>query len=124
MGLVSFVVRLSDPGGGAKIRDADVSLELTHAETGTTLTHVATHADSGNPVDFAAHVQFEQAGQWRGVLRVNGPAGPIEVPFLQRVLPERQLSTLIFIGIPFLAILGLLGAIWFMRSGAQQRRST
>jgi hypothetical protein len=121
-GQVTFVVRVSDPQSDEKVRDAEVALELTNPETGLKLAGAVTHANSGNPIDYAAHVMIEQPGQWNGTLRVRGPAGTAEVPFMQRVLPKRQLSILIAVGLPFLVILGLLGGLWFARSGARQRK--
>jgi len=122
IGTVTFVARLSDPKTGEKVRDAEVTVELKHSETGATLSHAATHADAGNPIDYVAHIPLDQAGQWEGILRVNGPAGSAELPFMQRVSPKRQLSTLILAGVPFLVVLGLLAGLWFARSGSQQKR--
>lgn len=122
VGQVTFVVRVSDPHSDEKVRDAEVALELTNPETGLKLEEAATPADSGNPIDYAAHVMLEQPGQWNGTLRVRGPAGAAEVPFMQRVSPQRQPGLLIAVGLPFLVILGLLGILWFARSGARQRK--
>jgi len=121
-GKVTFVVRLSDPKTDEKVRDAEVVVELTHSENGAKLSQAATHADAGNPTDYAAHMQIDQTGQWAGVLRVRGPAGTAQASFIQRVVPKRQLSTLVIAGIPFLIILGLLAGLWFVRSGAQPKR--
>ena len=57
-----------------------------------------------------------------GVLRVRGPAGSAELPFMQRISPKRQISTLVLAGLPFLVVLGLLAGLWFARSGSQQKR--
>ena len=122
VGTVTFVVRLSDPKTDEKVRDAEIIVELKHGETGSTLSQAATHANAGNPTDYAAHIQIDQTGQWQGVLRVRGPAGSAEAPFMQRVVPKRQLSTLVLAGIPFLVILGLMAGLWFVRSGSQQKR--
>ena len=122
IGTVTFVVRLSDPKTDEKVRDAEITVELTHSETGATLSQAATHANAGNPTDYAAHIQIEQTGQWQGVLRVRGPAGTAEAPFMQRVVPKRQLSTLVLAGVPFLVILGLMAGLWFVRSSSQQKR--
>jgi hypothetical protein len=122
IGRVTFLVRLSDPKTDAKVRDAEVIVDLKHSETGATLSQAATHADAGNPTDYVAHVQLDQPDQWEGVLRVLGPAGSAEVPFMQRITPKRQLSTLVLAGIPFLVVLGLLAGLWFARSGSQQKR--
>jgi hypothetical protein len=122
IGTVTFIVRLSDSKTDEKVRDAEVIIDLKHSETGATLSHAATHADAGNPIDYVAHIPLDQAGQWEGILRVNGPAGSAELPFMQRVSPKRQLSTLILAGVPFLVVLGLLAGLWFARSGSQQKR--
>ena len=122
VGKVTLVVRLSDPRTGEKIRDAETLIELKHSETGATLSQAATHADAGNPTDYAAHFQLDQPGQWEGVLRVRGSAGSAELPFMQRISPKRQISTLVIAGAPFLVVLGLLAAFWFARSGSQQKR--
>ena len=90
VGKVTLVVRLSDPKTDEKIRDAEAVIELKHSETGATLSQAATHADAGNPTDYAAHFQLDQSGQWEGVLRVRGPAGSAELPFMQRISPKRQ----------------------------------
>ena len=113
-------MRLSDPKTDEKVRDAEVVIDLKHSETGTTVSQAATHADAGNPTDYVAHVQLDQPGQWEGVLQVTGPAGSAELPFMQRITPKRQLSTLILAGAPFLVVLGLLAALWFARSGSKQ----
>jgi hypothetical protein len=122
VGKVTLVVRLSDPMTGEKIRDAEALIELKHSETGATLSQAATHANAGNPTDYAAHFQLDQPGQWEGILRVRGSAGSAELPFMQRISPKRQLSTLVIAGAPFLVVLGLLAALWFARSGSQQKR--
>jgi hypothetical protein len=122
IGTVTFIVRLSDPKTDEKVRDAEVVVALKHSESGATLSHEATHADAGNPIDYVAHVPLDQSGQWEGILRVSGPSGSAELPFMQRVAPKRQLSTLILAGVPFLVVLGLLAGLWFARSGSQQKR--
>jgi hypothetical protein len=122
VGKVTFDVRLSDPKTDEKVRDAEVILDLKHSETGTVLSQAATHADAGNPTDYVAHVQLDLPGQWEGILRVSGPAGPAELPFMQRVTPKRQLSTLVIAGAPFLVVLGLLAGLWLARSGSRQKR--
>ena len=122
VGRVTFVVRLSDPKTDEKVRDVEVVVELKHSATGATLSRAATHADAGNPIDYVAHIPLDQPGQWEGTLRVNGPAGSAELPFMLRISSKRQLSTLILAGVPFLVVLGLLAGLWFARSGSQQKR--
>ena len=122
VGKVTFVMRLSDPKTDEKIRDAEAVIELKHSKTGATLSQAATHADAGDPIDYAAHFQLDQPGQWEGVLRVRGPEGFAELPFMQRMSPKRQISTLVIAGAPFLVVLGLLAGLWFARAGSQQKR--
>ena len=95
VGKVTLVVRLSDPKTDEKVRDAEAVIELKHSETGATLSQAATHANAGNPTDYAAHFELDQPGQWEGVLRVRGSAGSAELPFMQRISPKRQISTLV-----------------------------
>lgn len=121
VGTVTYAVRVSDPSTGEKIKDAEVTVQLTHSTTKTTLKHAATHADAGNPIDYAAHIVIEQSGTWDGTVTVVSRAGQAEVTFLQRVNPPRQLNTLIAAGIPFLVILGVLAGVWLARSGSRRQ---
>ena len=120
VGTVTFVVRISDPASDEKVRDADVTVELVHGEDGTILTGPATHRDSGNPIDYAAHIQIEQPGAYNARIRITGPAGPAEVPFTQRIVARRGLGTLLLIALPFVVVLGILAGIWFGRPGSRR----
>jgi hypothetical protein len=120
VGVVTFVVRISDPATDEKERDADVTVELVHSEDGSVVTAAATHNDSGNPVDYAAHIQIEKPGVYNTVIRIVGPAGPAEVSFTQRVAAKRGVGTLLIIGVPFLAVLGILASLWLRRSSPRQ----
>jgi hypothetical protein len=117
VGVVTFIVRISDPVSDEKVRDADVTVELVHSEDGTLLTGAATHQNAGNPIDYAAHMQIEKPGLYDAKIRIVGPAGPAEVSFTQRVAARRGLGTLLWIGLPFVAVLGILAVIWFRRPG-------
>lgn len=119
VGPLTFVVRISDPQSGDKVRDAEVSVVLSHGEDGLTLTRPATHGDAGNPVDYAAHVMVDRPGTYDGTIRILAPAGQTQVTFTQRVLPRRQLATLIAVGLPFLVILGVLAGVWLARAGSR-----
>ncbi len=111
VGTVTFAVRISDPATGDKVLDADVAVELVHSQDGSTVSGPATHEDAGNPIDYAAHLQIEKPGIYNGAIRIQGPAGAAEVTFTQRVLAPRQFSTVLLIGLPFLAILGIAAAM-------------
>lgn len=123
IGTVTFVVRVSDAQSGEKVRDAAVAVELVDTETGARVRGVATHADAGNPLDYAAHLAVEQPGAWDGIIQVSGPAGAAEVVFLQRVLPARQWGTLFLVAAPFVVILSVLGALWIVRSSRARPRA-
>jgi len=116
VGVVTFVVRISDPASDAKVRDADVTVELVHGEDGTVLTEAATHQNSGNPVDYAAHMQIEKPGTYNASIRITGPTGPAEVSFTQRVVARRGIGTLLLIGLPFVVVLGILASVWLKGS--------
>jgi hypothetical protein len=120
VGTVTFVVRISDPVSEEKVRDADVTVELVHGEDGTVLTGVGTHRDSGNPIDYAAHIQIDKPGVYDARIRIRGPAGPTEVSFTQRVAARRGFSTLLLIGLPFVVVLGILASVWLRGSRSRQ----
>ncbi len=120
-GTVTFVVRVSDPQSGAKVRDADVQIELTSEDGATVIKHAATHKDSGNDIDYAAHIPIGQAGSWNGVIRVSGSAGSSEVKFVQPVSAPRSMTTVILVGIPFLVMLTVFGAMYYVRSGGRKK---
>jgi len=117
-GPVTFVVRVTEPGSGVTVKDAAVEVELRNGSA--VLTQAATHANAGNPVDYAAHIPVEEAGAWNGVVRVTGPAGASEVTFLQQVTTPRALNTVILVGIPFAAILVVFVALWLARSRSRE----
>jgi hypothetical protein len=119
-GTITYVVRVSDPQSGAKIRDAQVSVELALAGSDARLRAEATHANAGNEIDYAAHIKLEQEGSWNGVVRVTSGLGTSQVEFLQTVAPQRSLSTVILVGIPFLVMLGVFGAMYFVRTGGRK----
>jgi hypothetical protein len=115
-GIVTFVVRVSDPKSDANVRDAQVMIQLVHGEDGSTLTGEATHRDSGNPVDYAAHMRIDRPGVYDGVMHITAQAGAADVTFTQRILPPRQFGTALALGLPFVLILGALGIAWYRRS--------
>ncbi len=118
-GKVTFVVRITDPKTGETVKTADVHVSLTLPESSVTLDAPATHEDAGSPVDYAAHVQIDQPGQYEGIVRVTAAAGPAEVKFIQRVLTPRTTSTLVVLALPFAAALALLGGFWYLRARAR-----
>jgi hypothetical protein len=120
VGVVTFVVRISDPASDEKVRDAEVSVELVHSEDGSVLTGVATHDGSGNPIDYAAHMQIEKPGVYNATIRITGPAGPAEVAFTQRVVARRSFGKLLLIGLPFVVVLGILASVWLRGSKSRQ----
>lgn len=120
VGIVTFVIRISDPASSEKVRDADVIVELVHSEDRTVLTGAATHDNAGNPIDYAAHMLIEKPGTYNTRIRITGPAGLAEVPFTQRVVARRGLGTLLLIGLPFVVLLGILAGIWFGRPGSHR----
>lgn len=121
VGQVTFVVRVTDLKTGETVKDADVRVTLTLPGADVDLEQAAAHADAGSPVDYAAHLAIAQPGQYDGLVRITGPAGPAEVRFIQRVLPPRAASTLVVLALPFVAVLVILG-VWYLRSGSRNVR--
>jgi hypothetical protein len=121
VGQVTIAVRVTDLKTGETVKDADVRVTLTLPDADVDLEQAATHADAGSPVDYAAHLEIVEPGQYDGFVRITGPAGPAEVRFTQRVLPSRTTSTLLVLALPFAAVLAILG-FWYLRSGSRNVR--
>ncbi len=119
-GPVTYVIRVTDSATGAMIRDAAIGISLTPPGDGAPVEAAATHADAGNEVDYAAHVELAAEGTWSGTLRVSGPSGEGEVDFVQQVTAQRQLSTIILVGIPFAVVLGVFVAMWVVRGSGRK----
>lgn len=122
-GTVTYVVRVTDPQTGATVRDAQVEVELTLADgngAGTVAKEAATHKNAGNDVDYAAHIPMQQVGSWNGVLSITGSLGSSEATFVQNVSPQRSLSTVILVGIPFVVMLGVFAAMYFVRTSGRK----
>ena len=119
-GVVTYVVRVTDPTTGERVRDAQIEIELRQADGAAVVRDSATHDDAGNDIDYAAHISLEQEGSWNGVLRVTGSRGTSETAFVQNVTPQRTLSTVILVGIPFVVMLAVFGAVYFVRSGGRK----
>jgi hypothetical protein len=119
VGPVTFAVRISDGKSGEKVKDAEVQIVLALPGTDVRLEAAATHRDAGNPVDYAAHMQIGEPGQYDGLIRVNAGPGPAELRFTQRILAPRTTSTLLVLALPFVAALLFLGGFWFYRSTAR-----
>ncbi len=115
-GPLTIVVRVSDGKSGEKVKDAEVQIVLTLPAAGLQLTAAATHADAGNPIDYAAHMQVDQPGLYEGLIRVSAGQGTVEFRFTQRILPPRTTSTLVVLALPFVAGLLILGGLWFLRT--------
>lgn len=118
-GPITYVVRVTDPATGAMIRDAEIRFTL-RPPGGAPVEGAATHADAGNQVDYAAHIELETEGSWSGTLHLRGPLGEGQVDFVQQVTAQRQLSTIILVGIPFAVVLGVFVAMWVVRGSGRK----
>jgi hypothetical protein len=118
-GQVTFMVRITDPKTGEKVKDAAVRVLLALPESGAQVEAAATHQDAGSAVDYAAHLQIAQPGQYDGVIHVAASQGPAELRFTQRVLSPRTTSALLILALPFVAVLLILGGFWYFRSGVR-----
>lgn len=119
-GPITYVVRVTDPATGAMIRDAEIRFALRPPGGGAPVEAAATHADAGNQVDYAAHIELETEGSWSGTLNLRGALGEGQVDFVQQVTAQRQLSTIILVGIPFAVVLGVFVAMWVVRGSGRK----
>ena len=122
VGPLSIMVRISDPATSTKMLNATVELELVHTESGVVVSGPATHAQAGNAVDYVAHLEMPEAGQWTGRILISGPDGKREVSFIQRVVTQRTFSTAVLFGVPFLALVVVAAGYWFLRGGGSSAK--
>ena len=120
VGSVTFAVRVTDAQSGATVKDADVRVTLARPDSDAQWEAIATHQDAGSPVDYAAHITIDQAGQYNGVIRVRAAAGQAEIAFVQPVLAPRSTTTLLIVALPFVAAFGILAALWLLRFRGRQ----
>ncbi len=120
VGQITIVVRVYDVKSGAQVNDPAIAVRLVNPEDGTVLSTAATHRDAGNAIDFADHVDIPSAGTWNVAIHVSGPAGTSDVSFVEPVLAPRSASTLLYVGLPFLAALIFFGITWRGRAGRRR----
>lgn len=114
---MSVWVRVSDSQTEELQRDATVWVEVTHRETGKTLTEPATHQNAGNDYDYVAHFDIEEAGQWDITVRVEDALGEGEISFIEDVSRGLSTQVLVILGIPFV-VLAIVAGIYLWRRSA------
>ncbi len=80
-----------DPSGfaGKPIFDADVTVTLTHLESGQAFTDRATHENAANKVYYEARFQVPEPGEWQVQVAVQGAEGTGEVAYVDRIEAAR-----------------------------------
>jgi hypothetical protein len=119
VGQITIVVRVYDIRSGAQVNDPTIAVKLVNPADGTVLNTAATHRDAGNAIDFADHIDIPSAGTWDVAMHVSGPAGTSDVSFVEPVLAPRSASTLLYVGLPFLAALVFFGISWQRHAGGR-----
>lgn len=110
-------VRLFDPNSGSTITDAEVLLGASPlSEDAPSVRTRARHEIAPIATDFAGHLPVSNQGDWRISVFIDGPLGPAETSFLERVSQPSSLAPLISAGLPFagLALLILI-FLWLQR---------
>jgi hypothetical protein len=70
---------------GKPILNADITVTLTHVESGETLSKKATHQDAVNKIYYEADFEVAMPGQWNIHLAVSGPDGVAEASYLEEI---------------------------------------
>lgn len=96
---------------GKPILNADITVTLTNAESGETLTKKATHQDAVNKIYYEADFEIATPGQWNVHMAVVGPDGAAEASYID------EITAATFNWMPIaggaLAVLLVVGAVLF-----------
>lgn len=83
----------------------------------------ATHDIAPIPTEYAAHLLIPAAGTWRVTIQINGPDGPAEVEFLERVSNPTSIAGWIAVGAPLGGLALLIGIyLWLQRKQEKPSR--
>ena len=110
----------SDREAGDLVLDATVRVGVDPvSQTGERLVVPATRGNAVNKLFYEADLELPAEGQWRVDILVEGPAGAGDVGFDIEALPPSGLNTLLGLGWPLWAGLGLVviaAGWWFQMS--------
>jgi hypothetical protein len=70
---------------GKPILNADITVTLTHVQSGETLTKKATHQDAVNKIYYEADFEVTTPGEWHVDLAVVGPDGAAEAFYMEEI---------------------------------------
>jgi hypothetical protein len=96
---------------GKPILNADITVTLTHLESGATLTKKATHQDAVNKIYYETDFEVPTSGLWEVHFSVAGPDGVAETSYMEEV-EEATFNWLPIAG-GALALLLAVGALVF-----------
>lgn len=117
VGQMNVWVRVMDTEGRQALRDAVVNIEATPVNGGEMVTGMATHQNAGNEIDYVAHLEVEQAGDWQVRVTVENELGQAEVSFNETVTSSLNLGMIIGMGVPFVVLIVVVGVYLWRRSG-------
>lgn len=98
-----------------RLSDAEVELDAQVImiiepldQAGEPQTYSATHANATNKLYYAANIAFPTPGRWKLTVQVDGPEGLASTAFEIEVMPGSPFSSLPYLELGGLAIVGLL----------------
>jgi hypothetical protein len=120
-GPMNVWVRVLDANKNQIRADAIVTVEATPRRGGSTHTAPATHENAGNDSNYLAHVQIDRSGEWDVTVYVQDQPGSVNISFMETVAGGSNLTVLIILAIPFVALVIGVGFYMWRRSAAETR---
>ncbi|MCB0208038.1 MAG: hypothetical protein KDJ52_01835 [Anaerolineae bacterium] len=118
VGQMSVWVRVMDTKGETALRDAVVQIEATPSGGGEPIVGQATHQNAGNAIDYVAHLDVQQTGNWDVKVTIEDDLGEAEVAFTETVAGGVSTGLIIGLGLPFIFLLIVVGVYMWRRSAS------
>lgn len=105
-------IRLLNASSSDVVTDAEVTVRAQPSGfDASSLEATATHDIAPIPDEYAAHLPVEAAGVWEIQIRIDGPLGPAQVSFLERVSSPTAVGAVLSVGAPVAGLL-ILGIVF------------
>lgn len=95
VGQMSVWVRVTDSRTKRLLDDARVTVEAGPKGVDPALSVQATHENAGNAVDYLAHLDLDEAGEWDFTVLVERKQWLIDVGFTETVAPGPNITILV-----------------------------
>lgn len=116
VGQMSVWVRVIDAESSKARRDAQVLVQATPMSEGEQIAGQGSHQNAGNDIDYVAHLDVEQAGEWNFTIMIEDELGEAQVDFTDTVSTGSNLGLILSLSIPFIVLTVVVGIYLWQKS--------